>query len=532
MLKKAVPVVLVLVVLAAGAVYFALKSGIGGADDWVVRRVVRIAETYIRPKIDFQDFEWDGSRTITLKGVTLTADDGTEVVNAGAMTIVTERVPVAGGAFIIESIELKDATLRLIQRTKPDGSIEFKGLIPFTRNENITNQDRVDEDVKLSESFKIRLINLENGGFEYDAGDGSQPMVLRGITLDVTLNPGVDGSYALNTELKRDRIFDLVVKGDLNLDTITLANTDLTFDADLETEEAMSALPPQVQSLLRQYELRGLLTSKITGDLVLTDPFTSTVAANLRLIEGNLALGEYRFPIDRATINASLSEHRLDVSEFNVATIGGTIDFTRFTADLGTEGWPADLALDVQGLDIQRLLRAQPTEDNPPKFAGILTLTTNAAFNVQDLGDAFAGTLAKDRISGEGELTLRQGRLVSIPVLSDLIDAMDVVAAVTGTATNKDKADITFTLDGKGIKMPDKGLTIDTQLAGVRGEGRINYDQTLDLSVNAGPIEKLQEGLGGIGDILGGITDALVKYVIKGTTNDPTIEIKPLGIGA
>ncbi|GAB4550909.1 MAG: hypothetical protein Tsb0013_12850 [Phycisphaerales bacterium] len=531
-MKKALLVLVVLLALGAVGGYLALRSGFGGADDWVVRRVVRIAETYIEPKIAFTDFAWDGSRTITLEGVTLTSDDGTEVVNAGSMIIVTERVPINGGAFIIEAITLEDATLRLVQTTASDGSIGFKGLVPFVKATNIENQDEVPEEVKLSEVFKIRTINLDNGGFEYDAGDGSQPMVLKGITLDVNLTPEDNGAYALDVDLTRDKVFEIVVKGDLNLDTMALNAMDLRFDADLSSDEAVAAIPPQIQTLLRQYEVRGQMASTITGDLLLSDPIASTMTAKVTLSDGHFAAGEYDFPVSGMNLEATVAGKEA-IAEMDMSTSGGLVSIPELRVDLSADGMPTTLSLDIGGVDIQEFLRYQPPENKPPKFAGILSLklTEPMRFNLADLGEAMEGTLAEDRISGKGTLTLRNGRLVSIPIISDVIDAMDVVAALTGTQTLKDTADLEFTMDGKGLRFPDKGIQVSTQLASLRGDGRINYDQSLRLSLNGGPVEKLQDQLGGIGDILGAVTDGIVKYVVKGRFGDIEVGVKPLGIG-
>jgi uncharacterized protein involved in outer membrane biogenesis len=519
--KKVAIVLIVVLLLGAAGGYFALRSGFLGSDDWIVNRVVRIAETYIEPTIDFDEFDWDGGRTITLEGVTLTSDDGTEVVKAGRMLITTARVPLFGGAFVIEGIELDDATLRLIQTTGPDGGIEFKGLIPLVKRENIANQEQVEEEVRLSEAFQIRSIVLKNGGFEYDAGDGSQPMTLSGIDMDVELTPEDDGLYAMGVDLHRDKIFTIGLSGELDINAMALRSTDLSFDADLASEEAMSALPPQIQSLLREYEVSGALESTITGDLMLTDPIASDITVDLTLDEGNVAIGEYQYPVSGAKIGASLSGKQLNVSEADISMLGGILSLDTASADLSADGWPGTVAWRVTNIDLEKALRQKP-EDKPARMAGLVNTSGTVNADLKDLPGS---------IAGDGELNLRQGRLVSLPIISDLIDVMDVVAAATGTTTYKDTAEITFTLDGTGIEMPDKGIQISTQLAAVRGRGRINYDQTLDLLVNGGPVEKIQDQLGEVGNILGAVTDGLVKYDIEGTVSDPKISVRPLGIG-
>ena len=61
--------------------------------------------------------------------------------------------------------------------------------------------------------------------------------------------------------------------------------------------------------------------------------------------------------------------------------------------------------------------------------------------------------------------------------------------------------------------------------------GWIGFDGTMELRFNAGPLERLQESTGVIGQIFGAVTDTLLDYIASGTLSDPKIRIAPLGIG-
>ena len=63
-----------------------------------------------------------------------------------------------------------------------------------------------------------------------------------------------------------------------------------------------------------------------------------------------------------------------------------------------------------------------------------------------------------------------------------------------------------------------------------RGEGTIGFDQTLDLDVNAGPIEKIQEKLGPLGSLVGKVTDFVQGYTVKGTLADPKLGLRVAGV--
>ena len=63
-----------------------------------------------------------------------------------------------------------------------------------------------------------------------------------------------------------------------------------------------------------------------------------------------------------------------------------------------------------------------------------------------------------------------------------------------------------------------------TLVAGVQAAG------LEDVLVNAGPMEKVQNMLGAAGDVLGTVTDRVVKYRIYGHVTKPEVQVKPLGM--
>ena len=57
------------------------------------------------------------------------------------------------------------------------------------------------------------------------------------------------------------------------------------------------------------------------------------------------------------------------------------------------------------------------------------------------------------------------------------------------------------------------------------------FDSRVDFRFNAGPLEKLQSALGPLGDLMGAVTDQLMKYHVTGTLSEPEFSVKPLGLG-
>ena len=73
-------------------------------------------------------------------------------------------------------------------------------------------------------------------------------------------------------------------------------------------------------------------------------------------------------------------------------------------------------------------------------------------------------------------------------------------------------------------------LAIQSKFVAVRGAGDIHFDGRLDLKVNAGVVEKGEELLGRLGDVLGVLTDLFLPYEISGTWTKPIVTPDPLGV--
>ncbi|MGP1346242.1 MAG: hypothetical protein ACTS3F_06190 [Phycisphaerales bacterium] len=531
-LGKLIIVIVFLLAVGAGLAWFALgPQGVknlvsqagSAAGDWAGRQVLRLTETYIEPTIDYGKLTYTAPGTVTLTDVTFTSSDGTEVIRAGRFIVTLAEVPKVDQPIVIESVALEDWTLQLLTETDANGEfLGFKGLLPFVKEGAVEQQDSVEEQLKLSNVFRIRSFKLSNGTLVYDAGDGTAPMRLEDIDLDTSVSedPSNPGSYGIALEFERAPVLDMTIDGTLDIDAFTLDLDSFELDADVADEQALTSLPPQVQEILRSLDARGRMSAKASGMLPLTDPIGATLSGTLNLEDFNIAQGEYRYPIDRLDLPFQLSSSTLTSPEATIETLEGRIAIMDINLNLGSEAMPFSAAWSAEGLKLQDLLRQQPAAGEMPNLAGEFTSTGRITVNL----DAPANSLG-----GDGTLTVREGRLISIPVITDLLEVMNVLSQVVGERSFHDKADAEFAFEGDKIRLTD--FNFENAVAAVRGQGTIATAGDLDLSVNAGPLEKVTGGLGAIGGIVGSVTDRLVKYRVRGKVGDPKVSVAPLGIG-
>jgi uncharacterized protein involved in outer membrane biogenesis len=344
-------------------------------------------------------------------------------------------------------------------------------------------------------------------------------MEIKGFSTELAVEPAAGagpGWYALDFNAGRAPGLELEVRGRLNIDSFD-AVIDRGNGTIMLAEDTIGSLPPELAGILRQYEARGALSFTMSGSLPLTNALAGgNLELNAELTNANVSLGDYKIPLDDAKLRATLSNGSLSVPSLTAQIVGGTLTADA-TLDLAAADRPARANWSLEGLDLERFLRQQPAE-GPPDLAGFLTGSGNASTRLSD---------AQNAISGSGTVTLRDGRLVRVPLVTALADAASV--AGFGKGGKDTSVDAEFALEPRGVNLTK--FTLQNTLLAARGSGVIGFDQSLDLSVNAGPLEKVQGMLGKVGDLLGAVTDKLVTYKVEGTFEEPKVKVQPLGIG-
>lgn len=512
-MKKLLRVVVLLVVLAAGGLaavwYLAGKEGTTALEQWIGRQVLAILDAYITPTPHFDALDYQAPRTVVLDGVKLTLDD-TSILEIDRMKLELAEIPRQGQPIRIQKIELDRPRMRFI--LTPDG--EIMGWTNFIEPSVISDPDSVPSDRRLSDVLELRHIAFRDGHITYEEVASGTAMVLPGITLNLDTPPDADepGWHRLVGELVRDPVFLLDFDGRINLDTIVLelARTELHV---VLGEEQYSSLPPPLQTWLREHEVTGDLTITVSGTFPLTDPATGRGEVGLRLADGHFALGENHLPVDSFELDATLAD---GVTRLNYASrlLQGTLQGRGMvTLD---EAMPAELSWDIRDIQIEETLRV--VRDAPPKYAGKVTSAGQVRARLADLPAS---------LGGGGELHLNEGRLVSLPLIAVLLRAAEALP-VGQNLQHQDRARARFNFHGEFVQFDE--IAITSGLGTMDGDGRVFYDQRLDLIFRAGLTERVRDRLGVVGDVLRGVSDQLVTYEVTGTLEEPRVRPRPLNI--
>lgn len=506
-MKRIVAVIAALLLLAvAGLIWYAGRHGSTSIEQWVGRQLLAIANDALRPELSYQALDYAYPATVTLHDVRLTDDDQPFVTATSLRVVFTER-PRAGRPVVIETVQLVEPVIEL--REREDGS--FLGFSNFIES----TEGRAREDggsTRPSDVFAIRKLGIVEGTFVY-ATPGKEPMRWDNITFDLTSNPDVErGWYLLDALLEHQPVSRVALEGRLNIDEALLELSETSLNVDLQPEH-YGVLPPQLQQVLRDYEVRGTLAISVAGLLSLTEAAESDLDVHLLLTGAHVAFGDYDLPIQSLETSTRLTDRQIHIRQFDVAGLGGSL---RLNGRLEpAREWAMDLDVDAQGLRIEESLR--PVADGPPKYAGRVDVAGRVAGALTNL----PGT-----VDGTGRLQITEGRLINDPIFGGLVRA---VSGGIIDAGGNDRAEADLELVPGALRFREIRLASGTIAA--RGDGELRFDGQVDFRFNAGQLERAQNLLGPLGDLMGKLTDKLVKYQVTGPVTNPTFTVRPLGFG-
>ena len=575
-MKKFLIIVLILIIAAAVTLYF--TSGI--LKRFVANRVQEIAAGYLNPELVIEDFTYVFPFTVNVKNLSL-QQDGVKIVEVPAGTIVLEGIPITSRQVRFEKFVLESPTLR-ISVNEADEVIGWGDLLKPD-----DAPDSADVPIRNSEAFAVNAITIENGTIEYtDVDNPDRAMQLDGINLaidakrtteqdqtdsitdrlknnlkqdatkpefEVELPEGApeiptgENWYQIETTLDRAPIIKISIDGGLDIDTGNILLRSLLITAKLDPE-AVEVLPPQAQEYVENNDVNGQLEMQIWGSLVVDDMLEGPLDLKTRLTDAKIGGEEGYLEINELNSLIKLRSDLLVMTKLESDLLGGTLSgdgqilladeparpagrpttekeanqsTNQATEDAGNQ--PPPLMIPAQpafttifGLQLKKInLQAfTSTKAENSRLRGDLDVDVEAA----GIASEFPRTL-----SGTGRIDITNGRLANIPVISALGRVMNVILL---RDANNDQLLIDLELRPDGVVMPQ--ISLVAGLMAARGRGIVRFDDTMDLVLNGGPMERLQQSIGALGRALGALTDRIVRYQITGPVGSPRVRVSVL----
>jgi hypothetical protein len=475
-------------------------------EQWCGEQLLDIANSHLNPTLSFQSLVYEYPATVQLNNVRLVSE-GTEFIHAASMRVEFTEMPKTGQPIVIQTIELTRPTVHLIQ--KSDGMLlGFSNMIKPTGESSGKRRT-------LSETFAIRKIAIVHGTVQYETPD-RPPMLLDQLTFNLTSAPHAEateaaqGWYSINASFDRSNLFSSSIIGRINIDSAMLEIGELNWQSQLEPDHD-NALPPQLQMFVRDHEITGDMHAQLRGMVDLQETTSSSLDGTVRLDQGRFAFGDYVLPVETLDLAAGFHGQHFTISSMTAKTLDGTVQVSGDMACVSPYATAMKIA--VESVRVQDSFRAV---QDPPKYAGRVDLHGQCECQFEQWPES---------LQGQGSLAVREGDLLKVSIIASI---NKVVAAVTNSDEHNDRG--SCTLQAFGDRIEFRNIEYTSHAVAGKGEGEAKFDNTIHFRFNAGPIEKLEGAIGKVGELLGKVTDHLVRYEVTGTWDQPTVAAKPLGL--
>lgn len=496
-----------------------LVFGVGGAgqspiENWIAGQLRLVVNDYLVVECDFDSLDYQAPLTVVVTNLRLTADDPDnpgrtiDFITADRAKLTLAELPREGRPLRIKALELQRPTFKLIDARDGSGLIGFTNLVEPDPNPG-------PDTPAVSEVLQITRIDVKDGSLIYDARtEGAVPMAFQGIETGIDIHEDKPNIYRVAVDLSQGPVFNAKLDSECNLDDLTIGIEKFTLDMKVHREQDRY-LPPQVQRVLRDHDIRGDAKLTATGLFNANDWRASTVEAQLELTDGHATLAEYMLPLDVLRLEATMAERRVEVRRIAADLFSGKV---RGDAVIQlNEDFDTDIRLGADQLDLEQTLK--PIE-GAPRYSGRLDFDVSVQMPLGGQADG-------PRLFGRGKAELRRGRVARLAVISDVIDFM----ASRGDLKKRDedgsdRGDARFELRGDHVYI-DQIEVVGTWFA-MRGRGEVFFNDRLNMNLNAGPMQRAQASLGRIGDVFGTVTDNLIAYRVRGSFADPKVGIAPL----
>jgi hypothetical protein len=506
----------VAVALVLGVAAYVL-SGSAAIESWVGSQLLEYGATYLEPELKFTRLTYVRPRTIVLDNVTLSSPDpdhpGQTVVILAVKRARLEltEIPRRGRPIKFSEVILEAPEIRAVA-TVPGGAslVGFSHLMRGSAEASANAGP-----LKLSDLLLMRRVEIADGRVSYDSRSaGMAPIWLDGINARMdftpagtTQNPGL---YALATTISRKPALDLTLQGQVDVDALTVKLDKLELNLDMQ-EKNVHVLPSELQKLLRTFEVTGQLQVTASGMVPLADWRASTLQTKGALKGARVAAGLHRLEIGAWEWEADAGEGVLNIRKADAQLLGGELHISGTIPLGGVE--PARLRLSANNLQIQQVLRSSKPGELP-LYAGNLAAAITYSAPL---------ALWNRQAAGGGTVSIREGRIDNIPLLGRIATGINNTLASNRKGLT-DAADGTFSFTGEGVRFDH--FTATSGMLALRGSGTIGFDGRLDLRLNGGPMEGLQNSLGTVGDVWASISDAMAGYRVSGTLEDPQVSLE------
>jgi hypothetical protein len=250
------------------------------ATPWVRAKLQAMVSDQLNAQLSLDRLEYLFPYGVRVHNAKLVAHDPKgrtfNLLTADDIELKLAKLPILPGPLVIERLIITSPAVHLIETE--DGLVG-RGI---TKKADQPVEERKQ---KLSEMFELRKVAVSNAQLIYDdqTAAGSVPLAWRNLSLDLNTTPQSSAGYAFDINAGDQSTATLSAKGAFDIDQLLLQIASCTVNVNVDPTSRESAIPGELQRVLREYQVKGAIAVEVNGDLPLADPRQSKLAMKVDL---------------------------------------------------------------------------------------------------------------------------------------------------------------------------------------------------------------------------------------------------------
>jgi hypothetical protein len=516
-LKRAVVGMLV-VVLALYFTYTPIISSIIGA------KLHNMLESRLNATLHYDSLTYVFPYQVRLSNVHITTDQAlgqTDLFTVEKLDLQLAKIPWPHTPLVIQSFELQSPALHVVKTG--GGIVGAKGLKKSDEEQRLHPPEH-----RLSEMFELRKFVIADGEVVYDDRTvaGADPLVFRGVSVDLGVTPQSRGIYAYHFQSAQPPFVTVDASGTADIDSATLDLDKLSMIVESKRLEGESPLPPKLQKIVNEAGIAGKMVFDVRGQVPVRELSRMKISADANLTDARAA---YLDQVE-AQMHAEIEEGATQVqfTKIHANAFGGTLNATgNITAPNPSR---YEVQLDASAIDLAKV------EALPALQAHSVHLTGEGRITAHVTGE-FAGRESLDRLGADGDAQVARAKFPESKTVSGIAERIGIARE---SLTTGDAAAV-FSLRDRMLTI-QRGA-INTTVLGLQGNGTVNFDGDLNFDIIAAPLGDWRNHvqnmniplIGGVASNLAGHMQNLVSatskmlyhFDVTGNVSDPKITAIP-----
>lgn len=511
-------VVMLVVLLAAYFTYTPIVSSLIGA------KLHNMLESRLNATLHYDSITYVFPYQVRLSNVHITTDPAlgqTDLFTVEKLDLQLAKIPWPHTPLVIQSFELQSPALHVVKTGA--GIVGTKGLQKSEEERRLHPPQH-----RLSEMFELRKFVIAEGEIVYDDRTvaGVEPLVFRGVSVDLGVTPQARGIYAYHFQSAQPPFVTVDASGTADIDSATLDLAKLSMIVESKRLEGESPLPPKLQKIVNQVGIAGKMVFDVRGQLPVRELSRMKISADANLTDARAA----HLDQVEAQMHAEIEKGGTQVqfTKIRANAFGGQINATgNITAPNPSR---YEVQLDASAIDLAKVALL------PAMQAHSVHLTGEGRITAHVTGE-LAGREALDHLTAEGDAQIARAKFPESKTVSGIAQRIGIAPESLSTGD----AAAVFSIRDRVLTI-QRGA-INTTVLGLQGNGTVNFDGDLNFDIIAAPLGDWRNHVQNmniplIGDFAGNIAGRMQNLVsatskllyhfdVTGNVSDPQIIAVP-----